>query len=177
LVFCVFVVHFPSHAQAVDAAVESELTQARVTGTARLTYWGFDVYNATLFTEPTFRGTEPMQHRFALELRYLRSFKGRDIAKSSLDEMKRLGDITEPQAERWLKQMQSAFPDVQPGDRITGVNRPGQGARFFFNGRATAEVADPDFSRLFFGIWFSEKSPKPKIRQALLGNTAPAVQP
>lgn len=161
-------------AYAVDTSVESELSQPRIHGVARLTYWGFDVYNATLLTEPTFRANDPLLHRFALELRYLRSFKGREIAKTSLDEMKRLGEVSEAQAERWLKQMQGAFQDVNPGDRISGLNRPGQGAKFFFNGRYTAEIADPEFSRLFFGIWFSEKSPKPKIRQALLGSS---VQP
>lgn len=172
-----FLLVLQSRAIAIDLPAEAELSQPRLTGSARLTYWGFDVYQASLWTDAGFRNSEPLQHRFALELRYLRAFKGRDIAKSSIDEMKRLDPFSQEQAERWLRQMQNAFPDVSPGDRITGVNRPGQGARFFFNGKPTPEIADPEFSRLFFGIWFSEKSPKPKIRQALLGLTPSSVPP
>lgn len=160
----------PAAAQAaLPGAVVSELVRPQLAGSTRFTFWGFDVYQASLWVEPGFLGREPERHRFALELRYLRSFKGRDIAQRSIEEMRRLGDISEAQAQRWLQAMVAAFPDVAVGDRLLGIHLPGQGARFLSNGRVTAEVADAEFARLFFGIWLSDKTSEPRLRQALLG--------
>ena len=62
---------------------------------------------------------------------------------------------------------------VQPGDRITGVHRPGAGARFYFNGRLRASVDDAAFARAFFGIWLSPSTSEPRLRSALLSGSAP----
>ena len=66
--------------------------------------------------------------------------------------------------------MKQLFPDVQAGDRITGVHRPGVGARFHVNGRLAGEVRDADFARLFFAIWLSPRTSEPQLRAALLGS-------
>ncbi len=173
-----FCFHFPARSQApAPTALAAELTQPRLAGSSRYTYWGFDIYQAALWVEPGFRSGDPARSRFALELHYLRGFKGRDIAQRSIDEMRRIGEFSEAQARAWLMSMQAAFPDVGPGDRLTGIHLPGQGVRFLVNGRATAEVPDPEFARLFFGIWLSDKSSEPQLRQALLGLAGTAVQP
>lgn len=145
------------------------LAQPRLAGAARFTFWGVDVYQARLWVEPGFDGTALERQRFALELAYQRAFKGRDIAQRSIDEMRRLGAMSDAQARTWLQAMQAAFPDVTPGDRLTGLHLPGQGARFLANGRITADVMDAEFARLFFGIWLSDKTSEPALRQALLG--------
>jgi len=48
------------------------------------------------------------------------------------------------------------------------VQLPGQGTRFFLNGSLRGEVADADFTRLFFGIWLSPKTSEPRLREQLL---------
>ena len=58
---------------------------------------------------------------------------------------------------------------MRAGDRITGVHLPGEGARFFVNGRLQGELRDADFARLFFGIWLSPRTSEPALREALLG--------
>jgi hypothetical protein len=58
------------------------------------------------------------------------------------------------------------------GDRITGLHQPGLGARFWFNGQLRGAVADPEFSRLFFGIWLAETTSEPTLRSALLAGAA-----
>lgn len=172
-----FGVNVPARAQPAVPGVAAELAQPRLAGTSRYTYWGFDIYQATLWVEPGFRSSEPGRSRFALELHYLRSFKGGDIAQRSIAEMRRVGEFSDAQAQAWLQAMQAAFPDVAAGDRLTGIHRPGQGARFLANGRPTAEVNDPEFARLFFGIWLSEKTPEPQMRLALLGLNGTGTQP
>ena len=105
----------------------------------------------------------------ALELEYARKLDGAEIAKRSLVEMRRQAEPAAEVAQRWLVDMTRLFPDVQEGDRITGVNLPGQGARFFHNGTLRGEVRDTEFARLFFGIWLSPGTSEPALRQSLLG--------
>jgi hypothetical protein len=170
-------IHLPAAAQPALPPALAELAQPRLAGTSRYTYWGFDIYQASLWVGPGFRSGEPARSSFALELHYLRSFKGRDIAQRSIDEMRRVGEFNDVQANAWLQAMQAAFPDVAAGDRLTGIHLPGQGARFLANGRPTIVVNDPEFARLFFGIWLSDKTPEPKMRLALLGLTDTASRP
>lgn len=139
-------------------------------GTARLRYWGFDVYDSSLFAPPGFDIQRFEGLPFSLELRYLRGFKGADIAARSIEEMQGLAPIEPAQARRWRDTMAALFPDVQRGDRITGVHLPGQGARFYLNGQWLGEVADDAFSRLFFGIWLSPKTSQPRLREALISS-------
>jgi hypothetical protein len=150
-------------------APSAPLAQLRAAGSGTYRYWGFEVYQASLWVEPGFQSGLLARQRYALELQYLRPFKGRDIAQRSLDEMRGIGSYSEAQARTWLEAMQSAFPDVAAGDRLVGVHLPGRGAQFFHNGRLTAEIGDTEFARLFFGIWLSEQTPAPRLRAALLG--------
>jgi hypothetical protein len=157
-----------------EPTVSAALQDKQLQGNARLRVWGFEVYDATLWAGNGFDAQRYEQHRFALELNYLRSFKGRDIAERSIDEMRGIAAITPEQATRWLAAMSTLFPDVQRGDRITGVHVPGSGARFYLNGRLRGELADENFSRLFFGIWLSPKTSQPAMRATLIQAAAAA---
>ena len=105
----------------------------------------------------------------ALEIEYARALRGELIAQRSLDEMRRVGEFSDEQAWRWLGTMKGMFPDVGAGDRITGVQRPGGNSRFYANGHLRGEVADREFTRLFFGIWLSPRTSEPALRLQLLG--------
>jgi hypothetical protein len=135
-------------------------------------FFGFDVYDAALWVAPGFRASRYAQSVLALELSYLRSLKGRSIAERSIEEMRRGATLTAAQEQSWLAAMQAAFPDVQAGDRITGLHQPNIGARFWFNGRLRSSVPDAEFSRLFFGIWLAETTSEPGLRSALLAGAA-----
>ena len=153
--------------------LSAEFPDAQWSGSARMRFFAFDVYDASLWVAPGFRANRYAQSMLALELSYLRSLKGRSIAERSIEEMRRGATLTAVQEQNWLSAMQTAFPDVQAGDRITGVHQPGAGARFWFNGQVRSTVPDPEFSRLFFGIWLAETTSEPRLRSALLAG-APA---
>ncbi len=146
-----------------------ELSGARLQGTARMTFLGLAIYEARLWTGAQAVGTEWAGVPFAMELVYARSLKGPLIAERSLKEMRRQAEIAEPEAERWLANMKLLFPDVNAGDRITGTNLPGVGARFHANGAFRGEPHEPEFARLFFGIWLSPRTSEPALREQLLG--------
>ncbi len=162
-----------SGAWAQPQAWRAEWPAAQLAGTARLRFWGFKVYDASLWVAPGFRRDDYAGHPFALELAYLRDFSATDIARRSIEEMRRVGAFSEAQAAQWQQALQGAFPDVKAGDRIAGLNRPGMGVQFITNGQPTGEIRDPEFARLFFGIWLSPRTSEPQLRLALLGTTAP----
>jgi hypothetical protein len=61
------------------------------------------------------------------------------------------------------------FPDVQSGDRITGLYLPGQGARFYFGERLLGEVNDAEFARAFFAIWLDPRTRAPALLESMRG--------
>jgi hypothetical protein len=160
-------------AQVGEAGAPPELAQdlpaARLLGQQRFRVWGFEVYDARLWTLPGFAAARFEQQPLALELAYLRELKGAAIAERSLKEMRRVGNLTAELEARWLAEMQRLFPDVRRGDRLLGLQRPGEGAFFWLNGQARGELRDAQFARLFFGIWLSPQTSEPALRQALLG--------
>ena len=119
-----------SSAQTMPAELRGSLPSATLAGSSKLTYWGFDVYNASLWVTPGFKATEYERHAFALELSYLRDFSSEDITRRSLDEMRRLQNIPVARTQQWERALRDAFPSVKVGDRISGVNRPGMGVQF-----------------------------------------------
>lgn len=155
-------------AQPLPQELRSALPVASLSGQANLKFWGLEVYRATLWVAPGFDGPAYEKSPFALELAYLRDFKGADIARRSIAEMRRQAAITPAQEAAWENQMRALFPDVGAGDRITGVHQPATGAVFWSNGRLLGEVRDPLFAKLFFGIWLSPQTSEPQMRRALL---------
>ena len=138
-------------------------------GQMRFRVWGFEVYDASLWTTPSFAPAQAEGQLLALELRYLRDFAAKDIAERSLKEMRRSAAVTAEQESRWLAEMLRVFPDVRKGDRLLGLQRPGEAAVFWLNGRLRGEIRDAEFARRFFGIWLSPQTSEPALRRALLG--------
>ena len=147
----------------------AELPGAQWRGAVQLRFLGLHIYDLRLWA-PLPVTADYAGQALALELQYARSLGGPRIAQRSIDEMRRIGPLSDEQADRWLLAMVRLFPDVVAGDRLTGVQRPGQGARFHFNGTLRGEVAEPEFARLFFGMWLSPKTSEPKLRAELLAS-------
>ena len=159
------------------APVAQSLSAAKQLGQTRLTVYGFNIYDAKLWAADGFAVANYASESFALELRYLRNFKGAMIAERSLGEMRRLASISDEKAERWLGSMKKTFPDVKKGDELIGIHKPDGTASFTLNGKPIGEVRDEEFTRLFFGIWLSPNTSQPKMRKQLLGMAASETKP
>ena len=157
----------PALATPAPPEVAAELPAARLQGSARFRFFGLSVYDARLWVGERMVDAD-WNVPLALEIEYLRPFEGSRIAERSLEEMRRQGEIAPATAERWRREMAQIFPDVRERDRITGVKRPEDGARFFVNGRLRGEVRDGEFARRFFGIWLAPQTSEPALRRALL---------
>jgi hypothetical protein len=159
--------------QSIEVALPTELASSlpaiELVGKGKLTFFGLEVYESSLWTTHNFKALAFENHSFVLELHYLHNFSALDIAKRSIEEMQRIEPVPEQKVALWVKTLSEAFPNVKKGDRIVGVHKPGFGVTFWHNGKRSGEVRDADFSRQFFGIWLSPKTSEPKLRLALLG--------
>lgn len=149
--------------------VAGAVTAPRLQGRGRLRFFGLLVYEARLWAGADFVPQRYDGHPFALELEYARKLEGAAIAQRSIVEMRRSGNLNDSQAQAWQAAMTSAFPNVAPGDRLTGVHVPDAATRFFHNGLPTSVVADPMFGRAFFGIWLAATTSEPDLRRQLIG--------
>jgi hypothetical protein len=159
----------PAAAQPAPEAVAGQFAQARLAGEGELRWFGLKVYAAQLWVGPqSFRLERSATLPFALQLQYATGLKGELIAERSLQEIERMGFGDPQRRGRWFADMKRLFPNVARGDRLTGVNEPGRGARFYHNDRPIGAVDDPDFATAFFAIWLDERTVAPSLREALL---------
>jgi len=158
--------------KAPPAELQDVLPLAKLIGQARLSVWGFKIYDARLWSQPGLNTRNFASHPMALELAYLRDFTAADIVERSIKEMRRNASVSAAQAQQWTVDMLRVFPHVKAGDRVLCLHRPGISASFWLNGRPVGEIADAEFARLFFGIWLSPQTSEPAMRLALLGSAA-----
>lgn len=152
---------------AADAGPAARLVpSAELVGQGRMTYFGFRVFDAELYAP---QGRYSPSKPFALKLTYLRNFKGSDIAKRSVDEMRRQGLKDEAKLKLWGDQMRAIFPDVAQGASITGVRDASGKAVFYKDGKQIGSINDREFSRRFFAIWLGENTSNPGLQASLTG--------
>ena len=146
-----------------------ELEKPVLAGTGRLRWMGITVYDATLWTAPQFVPERFGAHAFALDLRYARNISGSTLADASLKQMQNLDAQSSARQTDWRQALTGAFPDVKPGDRLTGIHLPDKGLRLYFNGQLHKSIDDPLLSQSFFAIWLSPATQEPRLRAQLLG--------
>jgi len=135
-------------------------------GGGELTYFGLSIYNG-YFWSPG-RGWKE-DGPCVLDLHYHRALDGAKIAARSLQEIAKLGYGTPAQRSRWGEEMRRLFPNVEKGDRLTGISLPGGIVRYFLNDQPIGDIDDPGFARAFFAIWLDPKTSEAGFRQLLLG--------
>lgn len=146
-------------------AAQDPLAGFTLRGEAVMRFLGFRIYEIRLWHAGTrFDDTQP----YALELEYLRSFEGADIAARSVQEMRGQGLSDDALLATWEARMREIFPDVAPGDRLIGVAVPGREARFYAGQRFLGRIADPAFVSAFFAIWLDPRTSAPDLRAKLL---------
>jgi hypothetical protein len=158
-------------ASAPRAYLHQALPGATLWGQGQMRFLGLRIYDARLWASPRFEAADFGAYPLALELTYHRSFTGAAIAQRSIEEIERQGELTPAQAQRWQKALAAVLPDVQPGDRLTGLYQPGRGMRLWRGEQALGGIDDAELASRFFGIWLSPRTSEPGLRSALLART------
>jgi hypothetical protein len=153
--------------------LRNALRTPRLVGQQRFTYWGFEVYDASLWASAPFAPEDWAKQPLVLELRYLRDFKGADIAQRSIDEMQGQHPLGNTQQNSWSTTLQALIPNVQAGERITGIYSPDKGMQLLHQDRVLGELRDPEFAQRFLGIWLAPETSQRKLRQQLLAGAQP----
>lgn len=144
--------------------------ELRLQGEGRMTYFGFELYDARLYQDPKKPGEV-----FALDIQYLRNFKGQALADRTITEMKQL-NVSAKQREVWGQELSRIFPDILPGQTLTALHIPSQGTIFLHNQQKIAQIPGSDFAKAFFGIWLDPRTSAPQLRSKLIANgCAPAL--
>ncbi|HDR8920062.1 TPA: chalcone isomerase family protein [Burkholderia vietnamiensis] len=156
---------------AADANCVDDVASARLIGSGRFCVFAICLYDAQLWAR---RAPGAFDTPFALSLAYRHDVKGERLVATGMDEIERLAAAPLPAATRdaWRRDIARAFTNVSRGDVLCGVYLPERGARFYTNGRLTAEVADPAFARAFFEIWLDPRTRATSLHRQLLGDDA-----
>jgi hypothetical protein len=162
------VAHAELDADAPSQQLRAFLRTPRLVGQQRLTYWGFDIYDASLWASTPFAPEAWAKQNLVLRLRYLRDFKGTDIAQRSIDEMQGQRPLTPAQLKSWSATLQSLIPNVRNGESITGVYQPDKGLQLLHQDRLLGELNDTELAQRFLGIWLAPETSQRQLRQQLL---------
>jgi len=150
-----------------SATVENSIVRGQfsLVGSGQLTWWGMTVYDAALYAPG---GIYRPETPHSLEITYRFSFTQAQLASRSLEEIERLyGKRSNREAA--LARFRSVFPDVAPGDRITALHRPGEGADFYRGDAPLGRIADAVLAAQFLSIWLHPATSEPGLRSQLLG--------
>lgn len=147
-----------------------EIPAARLVGHGTFSRMGFHLYDAELFIGPGGLNGNWANRPLVLDLRYAHSFKSHTLVKQSLIEMGKLQVATDEQRQAWGEALAQILPDVAVGQHLTGVFRPGDGTRFYSDGRLIGQIAGDAFARAFFAIWLDPRTSAPDLRAELISD-------
>lgn len=146
----------------------SDHSHLPVRGSGTYSWFFIDVYIATLYTPIAHSNKDLYQAPLRLRLKYLRDFKGSDIADRSRSEMESAG-VGAELLDKWQPLMNKFFPDVKKGDSIEALYTPNKAIQFYLNKkRLLGESKDAQFAKAFLNIWLGEKTSAPDLRRKLL---------
>ena len=147
-----------------------ERAELKKVGGGQLSWLGFDIYDASLWTESgRFEGFGPGQ-TVALSLWYQRSFTLDELLGITEKAWTRLGRDPAWRESR-LASLRVLWSDVSPGQNMTTVVEAGGATRFYDSGRLLGSIDDPEFGPAFLAIWLDPRSIVRDLRVKLLGDS------
>ena len=134
----------------------------RPIGCHEYSYLFWDLYRAELWTDASALPGDS----FALSLTYRADFTREKLVETSIEEMARLSGKPPGSFAGTRSDLERAFRNVSPGDRITAWRAGPDRLRFFVNGRGTGVLTR--HVDLFLDIWLGKGTRRPEGRADLL---------
>jgi Chalcone isomerase-like len=146
------------------------LTQApgiRPLGKGRHTWWGIQMYDATLWiVGPQYSSAGP----HALDLEPGRAVSSDTLVKNAVSEMRelRVGDASRLRA--WQTEMTKVIPNVRQGDQVVIFCADSNRTLVYLNNSSTGEVDDPSFCPAVMSVWLHPQTRHQSMRKSLLAH-------
>jgi len=149
--------------------LQSEPTSLKRVGEGRLTWLGFGIYRASLWSADGKVPEKSPRNPLALSLWYERAFKRAQLIEITRNEWERLSLAPAEAREAWARQLDRIWRDVGKGDNLTALVIPGGETRFYDSQRLLGRVTDPGFGPAYMAIWLDERSAVADLRKELIG--------
>jgi hypothetical protein len=149
---------------AVKAQIHAPLKQV---GSGTYRRFGFKVYVASLWAPD---GVYDASKPYALQLRYTRSVSKDTMVDVVTGNIRDENVTDEATLASWKKVLDNSLTDVNDGDTLIGLARPGKDSELFFNGKKVVAINDQKFSQAFFNVWIGETADE-DMRTGLMGKT------
>jgi len=150
-------------------------------GEGKMTWLGFSIYKASLWTQngtyyetPVKKGSDLHQtiaHSLpiALHIVYEKNISSDTLVKTTIKEWRRLKIFNDIQYLNYETKLRSIWPDVEPGDSITTVIDNNQHTIFLVNGREAGQITDKNFGPALLAVWLHPKTRAASLRADLIG--------
>lgn len=131
----------------------------------------FKVYVAGLYLEKTSKdGMEiaSSEQLKRMELVFLRSVSGEDVAKAISDGFDNNAGAALPALKERINKFGGLIPNLKNGDKLVFTYRPGQ-LEVQANGKTAGVIEGKDFADALFRVWLGPKPSDKALKTGLLG--------
>ncbi len=141
-------------------------TDFKLVGQADLDLLWFSVYSAKLMSvDGEYKN---QQYPLKLEIQYHRDIDAEDLIEATVEQWQHIG-IEQSRIPQLQAHLEGIWPDVKQGDTLSFMMHEQNKGQFFYNEQPLAMILEPGFADAFLGIWLSENTSRPKLRQQLIG--------
>ncbi len=144
----------------------NDLKTPFIIGSSELKFFGMNIYDISLWSESN---QFSYNKKFAIQIIYNKSFNKEDLAKRTVQEIKKQNNITEEQEKLYYEQILLVFSSVKKGDEKVALFIPKEGVVLFFNKKIVGKISNLTLAKYFIDIWVSDKSSYPDIAKKIRG--------
>lgn len=156
----------PAH-RPLPKQVLSQAPGMRPLGKGRHSWWGIQMYDATLWiVGPRWSATGT----HALDLEPSRVVPADTLVKNAIKEMHDLKVGDESKLKTWQAEMTKVIPNVRPGDQIVIFCSDTNRTLVYLNDSSTGEVDDPSFCPAIMSVWLHPQTRHQTMRKSLLSH-------
>ncbi|MDD2804639.1 MAG: chalcone isomerase family protein [Elusimicrobiales bacterium] len=159
---------------AMPVALQFEGKKLLLNGLGLRTKVVFKVYVAGLYLEKLSGNGEEIaasEQLKRIELSFLRSVDGADVAKAIADGFNNNAGAALPALKDRIAKFEKLIPDVKKGDRLLFVYRPGAaaGVELQYNGASLGKLEGKDFGDALLRVWLGPKPSDKNLQDGMLG--------
>lgn len=138
-------------------------------GRGELTWLGFSIYQASLWTTTGQYQTIEKSSPIALTIHYEKNISSEALSERTIEEWEGLGIFDKQTRKYWGQQLKDIWPDVKPGDQITTLVTRNKKTSFYYNNKLISQVDDPQLGNALLSIWLHPDTSEPELRAKLIG--------